>query len=69
MHKLREHHKPKPAASLLRAGIEKIADAPPSYRGLDVVRLSAEGHAALKVLENDAELTAEQVPSIVKLER
>src|SRR5690606_33002088 len=43
MHKVLEHHKPKPAARLLTRALDKLADAPSDYRGLDVTRLLVEG--------------------------
>jgi predicted metal-dependent hydrolase len=67
MHKIVEQQKPKPAARLLGRALDKVADAPANYRGIDVPRLVAEGRAALSTLESTGVLTSGQVPSIVKL--
>ncbi len=67
MHKLFEHGKPKPAARLLTRALEKLADSPPRYRGLDVSRLLREGHAAIATLQARGTLDATQIPRIAKL--
>ncbi len=69
MHKAFEHNKPAPAARLLGRAIDKLADAPPHYRDIDVNRLVADAKRAQDKLADGEMITSDEVPRIVKRPR